>query len=138
MKEELENYKKAHAAFKELSPDAKRLFATDVWNLTEILDEEEEPEEFKRITEKFNKKAQDLEAEIDWWSEGGREVGYSLAFNIKGTREEAVESIEKICKKARWTFEAHDWGVAVGTDEAGLCFDWEMIDQARTGGFTKS
>ena len=44
-------YRKAHRAFQALSPDAKRLFATDVWHATEILDEDDE--ERARILKKF-------------------------------------------------------------------------------------
>ena len=49
---EQQAYREIHKMFETLSPDAKRLFATDIWHTTELLDDDEE--ERDRILKKFN------------------------------------------------------------------------------------
>jgi len=52
---EFKDYREFHELFRRLTPDAQRLAVTNLYQRVEILDEDEEPEEFKRILSKFDK-----------------------------------------------------------------------------------
>ena len=83
----------------------------------------------------------DLEAEIDWCSKDRLDsilaYSYSLAFNSKGSREDAVVSIKILCEKSKWGFESFAWGVSISSNRVGLSFDWEMIDEALKDGMAE-